>query len=86
MQTLGGNEMRVLRAIEDGGVMRGNKLRREARVKSRNDFVAAVQRLAELELIAFTGDVSDEKSVLSAHFRPVPSARGMAKRALEQKF
>ena len=79
-------EASILQVIEDGGVIRGNVLRRRARVKDMGAFGKAVQKLVKLELIAASGNMWDPKSALAAHYRPVPSRRRLAQLAVKGDF
>jgi len=86
MEQLNETEIRILQAIEDGGVLRGNMVRRRAEIKDPGEMVGAIKHLLDLNLIAASGNTSDGKSVMSAYFSPVPATRGLARQAVKGKL
>ncbi len=70
----------ILQVIDDEGVVRGSVLRRRAGTGA-PQFVEAVRRLIAQGLIGVSGSAVDERSAQEAYFSPVPSTRGLLKRA-----
>ncbi len=76
------DQLRVLEAIDQRGVVRGRDLVRFAGFEKPAQLLDAVGVLLQNELIDVSGDAYDEKGILSAVFSTRPSANTAVKYAL----